>query len=88
MAKATEQDQQQDQGAGPVEHPPVEDQPKDGELKVADQAAETPNLDAEANDPPVRTNRPDVPILQSLATGAGQHRPPAEDEIGPDGRPV
>lgn len=29
--------------------------------------------DAEANQPPVRTNRPDVPIAASLAAGAGAH---------------
>lgn len=40
------------------------------------------------NDPPVRTNRPDVPIAQSLVAGAGAHDPPDENEVGPDGRPV
>lgn len=40
------------------------------------------------NDPPVRTNRPDVPIAQSLKAGAGEHTPPDESEVGPDGRPV
>lgn len=29
--------------------------------------------DAEANQPPVRTNRPDVAIAQVLAAGAGAH---------------
>lgn len=29
--------------------------------------------DAQANQPPVRTNRPDVPIAQTLASGAGEH---------------
>ena len=29
--------------------------------------------DAKPNDPPVRTNRPDVPIAQTLAAGAGAH---------------
>ena len=29
--------------------------------------------DAEANQPPVRTNRPDVPIARTLAAGAGAH---------------
>lgn len=40
------------------------------------------------NDPPVRTNRPDVPIAQSLASGAGEHTPPDEGDVQPDGRPV
>ena len=40
------------------------------------------------NQPPVRTNRPDVPIAQALAAGAGEHTPPDESEVGPDGRPV
>ncbi len=40
------------------------------------------------NDPPVRTNRPDVPIAQSLVGGAGEHDPPDESEVGPDGRPI
>lgn len=31
--------------------------------------------DAEANQPPVRTNRPDVPIALTLAAGAGEHEP-------------
>jgi len=31
--------------------------------------------DAQANQPPVRTNRPDVPIAQVLAAGAGAHEP-------------
>lgn len=35
-------------------------------------SAPIPN-DAEANQPPVRTNRPDVPIAQVLAAGAGAH---------------
>ena len=35
-------------------------------------SAPVPN-DAEANQPPVRTNRPDVPIAQVLAAGAGAH---------------
>lgn len=42
----------------------------------------------QVNEPPVRTNRPDTPIAQSLVAGAGQHDPPSEDEVGPDGRPV
>jgi hypothetical protein len=35
-------------------------------------SAPVPN-DAKLNDPPVRTNRPDVPIAQTLIAGAGAH---------------
>lgn len=42
--------------------------------------------DAQANDPPVRTNRPDVPIAQVLAAGAGAHEPVDDPNIGADGR--
>lgn len=35
-------------------------------------SAPIPN-DAKLNDPPVRTNRPDVPIADVLAAGAGAH---------------
>ncbi len=44
------------------------------------------NQDAEGNDPPVRTNRPNVPIIQRLATGAGQHKPLNDPELDADGR--
>lgn len=42
--------------------------------------------DAKANQPPVRTNRPDVPIAQVLTSGAGAHTPPDDPHIGSDGR--
>ena len=35
---------------------------------------------------PVRTARPDVPIAQTLAAGAGEHVPPDPEKFGPDGR--
>lgn len=38
-------------------------------------------------DPPIRTTRHDVPILRSLATGAGAHVPPDPDKYHADGRP-
>lgn len=55
--------------------------------------------DAEANQPPVRTNRPDVPIAQVLGAGAGAHEgreldhevegvPVDADGIDADGRYV
>lgn len=40
------------------------------------------------NDPPLRTNRPDVPIAHALSAGAGEHTPPSSDEVQFDGRPV
>jgi hypothetical protein len=40
-----------------------------------------------AEDPPVRTTRPDVPIAVALASGAGEHTPPDLEKYTPDGRP-
>ncbi len=40
----------------------------------ADKVSEPNASDAKANQPPVRTNRPDVPIAQTLAAGAGEHK--------------
>jgi len=42
--------------------------------------------DAELNQPPVRTHRPDVAIAQTLAAGAGEHVPPSSDEVYASGR--
>ena len=51
--------------------------------KQADVQPETqPEVDGEA----VSTDRPDVPIVASLATGDGEHRPPDPSVYGPDGR--
>lgn len=41
----------------------------------ADKTSANNALDAKPNDPPVRTNRPDVPIAGSLIEGAGKHEP-------------
>lgn len=70
----------------------VDDQPNDtkhpsvGSLKEADKVSENTAHDADLNDSPVRTNRPDVPVIQRLGVGAGQHEPlPADapfDEFG------
>jgi hypothetical protein len=46
-----------------------------------------PGGDADPEDPPVRTTRPDVPVVNALATGAGQHVPPDPDDYTPEGRP-
>jgi len=52
----------------------------------ADEKSEPNASDAKPNDPPVRTNRPDVPIAQVLASGAGEHKPVDDPNIGADGR--
>jgi hypothetical protein len=46
-------------------------------LKPEDREANS--LTGDVHEPPVRTHRPDVPILQRLATGAGQHHPVAHE---------
>lgn len=51
------------------------EQPAD--LRESDQTSNAGPGDAEAHDPPVRTDRPDTPVLTSLAVGAGAHEPPA-----------
>jgi hypothetical protein len=61
-------------------------QPKEGDLKEADLIS-GPNIeDAESNDAPVRTNRPDVPIIQTLKVGAGAHKPNTDEDFDSDGR--
>ena len=37
------------------------------------------------NRPPVASNRPDVPLVSSLATGSGQHTPPDPDTVDSTG---
>lgn len=62
-------------------------QPTEASLKGDDKVAGTVVGDAEANDPPVRTNRPDVPIVQRLGVGAGDHiRPEPDADFDADGR--
>lgn len=55
--------------------------------READKTSSPVPNDAKAEDPPVRTTRPDVAIAVSMATGAGQHEPPDLDEYTPEGRP-
>lgn len=52
----------------------------------ADKTSNPVDNDAKSNQPPVRTNRPDVPIAQTLAAGAGAHEPETDPNIGADGR--
>ena len=42
--------------------------------------------DAQPNDPPLRTDRPDVPVIQRLGTGMGEHRPPNPEQFDEMGR--
>lgn len=64
--------------------------PAEKDLKLDDQKAAV-HGDAEVDDPPVRTHLPDVPVIQRLGTGAGQHVPgpgaTAPDEFDEQGRP-
>jgi hypothetical protein len=53
----------------------------------ADKSSLPNAMDAKPNDPPVRASRPDIPIAQTLAAGAGEHTPPDPDEFDPQGRP-
>lgn len=39
----------------------------------ADKTSNAVPNDAKSNEPPVRTNRPDVPVAQVLVAGAGAH---------------
>lgn len=77
QSKATKKDEFSAEEAYPV----TEDAPKQDD-KVAYVVG-----DAEHEDPPVRTARPDTPIAASLAAGAGEHRPPDPDQFDRDGRP-
>lgn len=43
--------------------------------------------DTENEAPPLHTSKPDVPIAQVLAAGAGEHTPPDPKEYDPEGRP-
>jgi hypothetical protein len=56
------------------------------EPKRSADKSSSPGGEAFPEDPPVRTTRPDVPIVDSLATGAGQHVPPDPDVYQWDGR--
>src|SRR4051812_22152632 len=52
--------------------------------READKTSAPVNNDAQSEDPPVRTTRPDVPIAVALASGAGQHQPPDPDKYTPE----
>ena len=44
-------------------------------------------MDAKSEDPPVRASKPDTPIAQTLAAGAGAHTPADPEEFDKQGRP-
>ena len=44
-------------------------------------------MDAKSEAPPVRASKPDTPIAQPLAAGAGAHMPPDPAEFDSEGRP-
>lgn len=53
-------------------------------------ASETPMPNAVETDPeapPIHTGKPDVPIAQTLAAGAGEHTPPDPSQFDEAGRP-
>lgn len=64
---------------------------EDAELHPAGEPASAPEKEPggppaeEPNRPPYATNRPDEPILTSLATGAGAHTPPDPATVDADG---
>lgn len=68
---------------GRTDGPILTDEPK----READKTSSPVPNDAKAEDPPVRTTRTDVPIVVSLATGAGQHEPPDPELYDANGRP-
>ena len=53
----------------------------------ADKSSLPNAMDAKSEDPPVRASKPDTPIAQTLAAGAGAHTPPDPEEFAPSGRP-
>jgi hypothetical protein len=53
----------------------------------ADKSSLPNAMDAKPEDPPVRASKPDTPIAQTLAAGAGEHTPPDPKVFAPSGRP-
>ena len=53
----------------------------------ADKSSLPNAMDAKPEDPPVRAAKPDTPIAQTLAAGAGEHTPPDPEMFDKDGRP-
>lgn len=70
----------------PGEGKPPADQPAESSLKEADKVPGPFTGDADLHDPPVRSNRPESELVETLAVGAGRHEPPDDDEFDADGR--
>ena len=70
-----------------AEFPPDEAYPVTEDAPKQDDQVGAVIGDADHEDPPVRTARPDTPIAASLAAGAGEHKPPDPEQFDRDGRP-
>lgn len=73
--------------AGNITPSPVVQSTTEETPAEADESSLPNAMDAKVNDPPVRAGRPDIPIAQTLAAGAGEHTPPDPDEFDSEGRP-
>lgn len=73
---------------GEVTNLPVVQSTTEATPAEADKTSMPNAVNAENEDPPVRTSSPDTPIAQTLAAGAGEHMPPDPDKFGPDSRPL
>lgn len=72
---------------GNVEAPATVQSTTESTPSEADKSSLPNAMDAKPEDPPVRASKPDTPIAQTLAAGAGAHTPPDPDEFAPSGRP-
>lgn len=71
---------------GEVTHAPIVQSTTEATPSEADTTSMPNAINTESEQPPVRTSRPDTPIAQTLAAGAGEHTPPDPEVWGPDGR--
>jgi hypothetical protein len=72
---------------GDVVGPPLVQSTTEATPSPADETPMPNHLNTETEQPPVRTGKPQTPIAQTLAAGAGQHTPPDTGDFRPDGRP-
>ena len=89
MAEAKPKAQAEDAGGGDIQDSEGTVVQSTTEATPADaDKSSLPNaMDAEGEQPPVRTQHPDTPIAQTLAAGAGEHTPPDPEKFDPEGRP-
>lgn len=73
--------------AGSVVGPPTVQSTTEATPAEADKESIPNAMDAKPEQPPVRAAKPDTPIAQTLASGAGEHQPPDPKEFAPSGRP-